>query len=157
MEQKYVIVSFDENDECVGYLSAFSPTGMNQFHPQITQAIPFDSIADCVYSDGQPWKLGRAGGNGYYKIEKTTRYKAESSDLRLTPMREFRKWFDENKSSALNHDIGKKITELIEKEKQVIIGFSNELVEIQVDGCGCYKNGGMEEEAEKLFNKIFKH
>lgn len=78
MSEKYVIASFRDDDEFVGYLSAFSPTGMNQFHPQITKAMPFSKREDCIYSDGQTWELGRDGGKGYYKIEKTSRYYTES-------------------------------------------------------------------------------
>jgi hypothetical protein len=40
--------------------------------------------------------------------------------MKKTPVQEFKKWFDENKSSALNHDINKKLTELVEKEKRHI-------------------------------------
>jgi hypothetical protein len=61
-----------------------------------------------------------------------------------------------DKSSNASRIVEKlKAKELIVKEKEVIITFANKLVEIQVEGCGCFKNGSMEEEAEELFKKIY--
>jgi len=71
---KYIIKSFKQNGEFIGFLSAYSASGMNQFAPQITQAILFDKKEDCIYSDGQIWELGRGGGKGYYEIEKLIQY-----------------------------------------------------------------------------------
>lgn len=83
--------------------------------------------------------------------------KADITEKQLTPMQEFYDWIYRN---GMSPDCGipaikQKVKELIVKEKEVIITFANKLVEIQVEGCGCFKNGSMEEEAEELFKKIF--
>jgi hypothetical protein len=67
---KYIIKSFKENGEFVGFLSSFSASGMNQFAPQSIQAILFDTEEECIYSEGQTWQEGRSDEKGYYKIEK---------------------------------------------------------------------------------------
>lgn len=67
--EKYFILSYKENGECVGWLSAYSASGANQFAPQSHQAVYFDSEQECIYSDGQKWEEGN-GQKGYYKIEK---------------------------------------------------------------------------------------
>jgi len=66
---KYIILSYKEDGEFIGYLSAYTASGMNQFAPQSHQAIEFDKISDCIYSDGQTWELDKSGVKGYYKIE----------------------------------------------------------------------------------------
>lgn len=86
------------------------------------------------------------------KIKKT-----DIAEKQLTPMQEFYDWIYRN---GMSPDCGipaikQKVKELIVKEKEVIITFANKLVEIQVEGCGCFKNGSMEEESEELFKKIF--
>lgn len=83
--------------------------------------------------------------------------KADITEKQLTPMQEFYDWIYRN---GMSPDCGipaikQKVKELIVKEKEVIITFANKLVEKQVEGCGCFKNGSMEEEAEELFKKIF--
>lgn len=67
---KYIIKSYKQDGEFVGFLSAYSASGANQFSPQSIQAIQFDSIKDCIYADGQAWELDYGyGQKGYYKIE----------------------------------------------------------------------------------------
>ena len=44
---KYIILSYKEDGEFIGYLSAYTASGMNQFAPQSHQAIEFDKISDC--------------------------------------------------------------------------------------------------------------
>ncbi|MBK7362894.1 MAG: hypothetical protein IPJ01_11400 [Micavibrio sp.] len=83
--------------------------------------------------------------------------KADITEKQLTPMQEFYDWIYRN---GMSPDCGipaikQKAKELMVKEKEVIITFANKLVEIQVEGCGCFKNGSMEEESEELFKKIF--
>lgn len=91
MADKFIIKSFKENDEFVGYLSAYSASGMNQFAPQMIQAILFNTKEECIYSDGQIWEEGRGGGKGYYKIEKVTEYDSEkSNDLKIPAFIKYR-------------------------------------------------------------------
>jgi len=66
---KYIIKSYKQDGEFIGFLSAYSASGANQFAPQSIQAIQFDSVKDCIYEDGQGWELGRSDEKGYYKIE----------------------------------------------------------------------------------------
>lgn len=87
--------------------------------------------------------------------------KADITEKQLTPMQEFYDWINRNGMTAdcgipaIKKAIKQKANELMVKEKEVIITFAKKLVEIQVEGCGCFKNGSMEEEAEELFKKIF--
>lgn len=75
MKSKYIIKSFKENGDFVGYLSAYSDSGANQFAPQQHQAVEFESEKDCIYADGEAWEHLN-GDKGYYKIISTT-----SSDI----------------------------------------------------------------------------
>jgi len=85
-------------------------------------------------------------------------------EKQLTPIQELiERWKSDMNDVPSEHDNLKGIYSLfikeaelqLEVEKKAIIDFSYKLVERQVDGCGCYKNGSMEDEAEKLFKKTF--
>ena len=133
MSEKYIITSFKENGEFIGYLSAFSASGSNQFAPQMTQAIPFDNIEDCIYSDGQTWEHGRGGGGkGYYKIEKVPdasfHFEQMKNKQRLTPMQELiemlkesiKQYKDNAQQSAIFFAIIEEAKKQLPKEKFVI-------------------------------------
>lgn len=80
MESKYIIQSFKENGDFVGYLIAYSKSGANQFASQQHQAIEFESEKDCIYSDGETW-IQPNGDKGYYKIISTTSSDIPSSNI----------------------------------------------------------------------------
>jgi hypothetical protein len=64
---KYIILSYDSLCNFIGYLSAYTASGANQFASQIHQAITFDKSSDCIYSHGQEWEEGN-GKKGHYEL-----------------------------------------------------------------------------------------
>ncbi|MBK7362895.1 MAG: hypothetical protein IPJ01_11405 [Micavibrio sp.] len=107
---KYIIKSFKDNGEFMGYLSAYSASGLNQFAPQITQAILFDKEEDCIYSNRQTWEFDRSGVKGYYEIEKLIQYNnKDTNDLKIyekkpTPMKELSLFLEKTIDNSNNKD-----------------------------------------------------
>jgi hypothetical protein len=88
---KYIILSYDNLGNFVGYLSAFSASGANQFAPQIHQAIPFDTQFDCIYSHGQEWEEGRGSKKGHYEhriheVEENTLFEQKILEVYQLPL-----------------------------------------------------------------------
>ncbi len=74
---KWFVLSYKADGQFVGYLSAYTESGMNQFTPSLRNAIPFDTKAECIYSEGQRWDLKKEGEDGYYK---TIQYNTKNID-----------------------------------------------------------------------------
>jgi hypothetical protein len=87
---KYIILSFDNLSNFIGYLSAYTASGANQFAPQIHQAISFDKTSDCIYSHGQEWEEGN-GKKGHYEhrihqVEENTLFERKILEVHKLPL-----------------------------------------------------------------------
>jgi hypothetical protein len=122
---KYVIESYKENGEFVGFLALFDATGRLDFSPQASDAYLFDTEKECIFLDGAKWELGRGGGKGYYKVVKIEK---KVSKKPLTPMHELINELESYKEglsgqnvnliNSIQHRIEK---QFIKKEKRAII------------------------------------
>lgn len=159
MDTKYIIQSFNTKHESVGYLSAYSANGQNQFSLQAEEAVTFDRKKDCVYSDGQKWELENTGEKGYYKIIIKIPHKDEPLKSASAYTVEITSITVGGTDVKLSKEQGEKLAEKIKKYGSDDVNVNAYIMQIVDENRGqeYFKNPNPEQRTEGHVEKPFIH